>query len=49
MSSFNWDTGRSHPSSVTEPEGQGLKTEPRALQEIQRYVGNLAFWLPPQI
>jgi len=44
---YNWDTSRGAPSFVTEPEGTGMKTEPRALADIQRYVRNLAFWLAP--
>jgi len=27
--------------------GEGMKKEPRALRDIQRYVRNLAFWLAP--
>jgi hypothetical protein len=42
---YNWDTSRGAPSFVTEPEGTGMKTEPRALEDIQRYARNLAFWL----
>jgi len=44
---YNWDTSRGHPSFVTEPEGEGMKNEPRALADIRRYVRNLAFWLAP--
>jgi hypothetical protein len=44
---YNWDTSRRAPSFVTEPEGTGMKTEPRALADIKRYVGNLAVWLAP--
>ena len=44
---YNWDTSRGAPSFVTEPEGTGMRTEPRALADIQRYVRNLAFWLAP--
>jgi len=44
---YNWDTGRGAPSFVTEPEGQGMKSERRALQDIRRYVRNLAVWLAP--
>jgi len=44
---YNWDTARGAPSFVTEPEGTGMKTEPRALPDIKRYVRNLAFWLAP--
>ena len=44
---YNWDTHSGAPSFVTEPEGQGMRTEPRALPDIKRYVRNLAFWLAP--
>jgi hypothetical protein len=44
---YNWDTSRGAPSFVTEPEGAGMKTEPRAVQDIKRYVRNAAFWLAP--
>jgi hypothetical protein len=44
---YNWDTSRGAPSFVSEPEGQGMRNEPRALLDIQRYVRNLAFWLAP--
>jgi len=44
---YNWDTSRGHPSFVTEPEGDGMKIEPRALADIRQYVRNLAFWLAP--
>lgn len=44
---YNWDTSYGAPSFVTEPEGQGMKTERRALPDIKQYVRNLAFWLAP--
>lgn len=44
---YNWDTSRGAPSFVTEPEGQGMRKEPRAVRDIKRYVRNLAFWLAP--
>jgi hypothetical protein len=44
---YNWDTSRGAPSFVTEPEGDGMRREPRALQDIRQYVRNLAFWLAP--
>lgn len=44
---YNWDTSRGAPSFVTEPEGQGVKAESRALSNIKQYVRNLAFWLAP--
>jgi hypothetical protein len=42
---YNWDTSRGAPSFVTEPEGNGMKKEPRARSDIRQYVRNLAFWL----
>jgi hypothetical protein len=45
---YNWDTERGAPSFVTEPTGQGMKTELRALADIKQYVNNLAVWLAPQ-
>jgi hypothetical protein len=44
---YNWDTSRGAPSSVTEPEGDGMRRDPRALTDIRRYVRNLAVWLAP--
>lgn len=44
---YNWDTERGCPSFVTEPEGRGMKREPRALDDIKRYARNLAHWLGP--
>lgn len=46
---YNWDTTRGAPSFVTEPEGQGMRNEPRARADIRRYVRNLAFWLAPPV
>lgn len=46
---YNWDTSRGAPSFVTEPEGRGMKAEPRAIQDIRRYARNLAYWLAPGI
>jgi len=43
----NWDTDRGAPSFVTEPLGDGIKREPRALDHIKVYVANLAAWLAP--
>ena len=44
---YNWDTGSGAPSFVTEPEGQGMRSEPQARADIRRYVRNLALWLAP--
>jgi len=42
---YNWDTDKGAPSFVTEPPGDGIKREPRALDHIKVYVRNLAAWL----
>jgi hypothetical protein len=44
---YNWDTRRGAPSFVTEPEGDGMRMDPRALRDIKQYVRNAAFWLAP--
>ncbi len=44
---YNWDTDRGAPSFVTEPQGDGIKREPSALEHIKVYVRNLAAWLAP--
>jgi hypothetical protein len=44
---YNWDTDKGCPSFVDEPIGRGMKTEPRALQDIKAYVRNLVLWLAP--
>ena len=41
------DTSRVAPAFVTEHEGTGMRMEPKAIADIQRYVRNLAFWLAP--
>lgn len=42
---YNWDTKMGCPSFVDEPPGDGMKQEPRALEDIKTYVRNLALWL----
>ena len=44
---YNWDTRKGAPSFVTEPEGTGMASHPRAAADIRAYVGNLARWLGP--
>lgn len=44
---YNWDIEKGCPSFVDEPPGDGMKREPRALEDIHRYVHNLALWLAP--
>jgi hypothetical protein len=42
---YNWDVTKGCPSFVDEPPGDGMKNEPRALEDIKTYVRNLALWL----
>jgi len=42
---YNWDTRKGAPSFVTEPEGTGMVSNPRAAADIRAYVSNLAGWL----
>ncbi|RUS99223.1 hypothetical protein DSM106972_079250 [Dulcicalothrix desertica PCC 7102] len=42
---YNWDIEKGCPSFVDEPPGNGMKTEPRALDDIHTYVKNVALWL----
>ena len=44
---YNWDVEKGCPSFVEEPEGNGMKENPRALEDIKAYVRNLALWLAP--
>jgi hypothetical protein len=44
---YNWDVDLGAPSFVSEAPGEGMKQNPQALQDIQAYVRNLAFWLTP--
>jgi hypothetical protein len=45
---YNWDISQGCPSFVDEPSGNGMKEEPRALEDIHAYVKNLALWLAPE-
>ncbi len=45
---YNWDIGRGCPSFVLEAPGDGIKREPKKLEDIKTYVRNLAVWLSPQ-
>jgi hypothetical protein len=47
LADYNWDPLRGAPSFVTEPVGDGMRTEPRALADIHAYVANAARWLAP--
>jgi hypothetical protein len=44
---YNWDTRKGAPSFVTEPEGTGMASNPRAAADVRAYVRNLARWLAP--
>jgi hypothetical protein len=44
---YNWDIEKGCPSFVTEPPGNGMKENPRALEDIHAYVRNLVMWLAP--
>lgn len=44
---YNWDIEMGCPSFVEEPPGDGMKKEPRALEDIKTYVRNVALWLAP--
>jgi hypothetical protein len=44
---YNWDTRKGAPSFVTEPEGTGMASKPRAAADIRAYVANVARWLAP--
>jgi len=42
---YNWNPELGAPSFVSEPVGDGVQGEPRALEDIKAYVGNVARWL----
>lgn len=44
---YNWDAQMGCPSFVDEPPGDGMQTEPRALEDLKTYIRNLALWLAP--
>jgi hypothetical protein len=44
---YNWDVDRGCPSFVLEPPGDGIKREPKKLEDVKTYVRNLARWLAP--
>ncbi len=45
---YNWDTDMGCPSFLEEPPGTGIKNEPEKLNDIKRYIENLARWLSPK-
>jgi hypothetical protein len=42
---YNWDPSRGAPDFVSEPAGDGLARDPRAMASVHRYVRNMALWL----
>lgn len=42
---YNWDPSRGSPDFVSEPAGDGLARDPRAMASVHRYVRNVALWL----
>jgi len=45
---YNWDVDRGGPSFILEQPGDGIKREPKKLEDVKTYVRNLAQWLSPQ-
>lgn len=45
---YNWDVRAGSPGFVTEPPGDGLINNPRAMADTRRYMLNLAAWLGPK-
>jgi len=45
---YNWDIESGCPSFLLEAPGDGIKREPRKLEDIKTYVNNLAVWLAPK-
>jgi hypothetical protein len=44
---YNWDTDAGCPTFLEEPPGDGYKQNPSTLDDIKRYVANVANWLSP--
>jgi hypothetical protein len=42
---YNWDTSKGCPSFLEEPPGDQIKRQPEKLEDIKRYVRNVALWL----
>jgi hypothetical protein len=47
---YNWDPASGAPSFVSEPSGDGMRSDPEAARMTRRYVENIADWLsdPPR-
>ncbi len=48
LADYNWNPDMGCPDAVVEPPGTGYKDKPEALNDIKRYVENLAAWLSPR-
>ena len=46
---YNWDIEKGCPSFVEEPSGNGMRENPRALEDIKAYVRNMVIWLAPSV
>jgi hypothetical protein len=44
---YNWDVNMGCPSFVSEPAGETMQTEPRAIEDLKTYLHNLVLWLAP--
>lgn len=42
---YNWDVSMGCPSFLIEPPGDQIRREPEKLEDVKRYVRNLAVWL----
>jgi hypothetical protein len=42
---YNWDTSKGCPSFVTEPPGDQIVREPAKLDDVKKYIANVAQWL----
>jgi hypothetical protein len=42
---YNLDPREGCPSFVTEPSGQGMLENPRAVDDVKAYIKNIALWL----
>lgn len=48
LADYNWNPEIGCPSFLEEPPGTGYKDDPEFLQDIKKYVENLAAWLSPR-
>ncbi|BDG05005.1 hypothetical protein [Anaeromyxobacter oryzae] len=48
VADYNWEVARGAPTFVSEAPGDGMRREPRALEDIHAYVANTARWLAPR-